>query len=305
LVVWLLIRSFIAPLHRLTDAATALAGGQYERVPEAGPLELSQLAAAFNRMAESVEEGQRELERRVSARTDELEAFTYSVSHDLRAPLRAVHGYSHALVEDLGDSLQPEARHYVDRISAGVHRMGRLIDDLLELSRVTRVEMSARVVRLDSMADEVVEELGREQPDRRVECRVAPGLRAFGDPRLLRMVLQNLLENAWKFTSRKEDALIEVGSVAGAGDESTFYVRDNGAGFDMAYADKLFGVFERLHPQGAFPGTGVGLAIVHRIVQRHGGRVWADGKEAAGATFYVSLPAPSVGQNPSGREPSA
>jgi light-regulated signal transduction histidine kinase (bacteriophytochrome) len=119
------------------------------------------------------------------------------------------------------------------------------------------------------------------------------------------MVLQNLLENAWKFTSRKEDALIEVGSVAGAGDESTFYVRDNGAGFDMAYADKLFGVFERLHPQGAFPGTGVGLAIVHRIVQRHGGRVWADGKEAAGATFYVSLPAPSVGQNPSGREPSA
>lgn len=289
LVSWLLIRSLTAPLKRLTGASTALAEGSYERVPVAGPQELSQLAAAFNRMADGVEAAQLELERRVDERTAELEAFAYSVSHDLRAPLRAVHGYCHALEEEVGDGLGAEGTHYVSRISAGVQRMGLLIDDLLELSRVTRTEMTAGTVNLDSIAAEIVEELRHEQPARRVEFRVASGLRVAGDSRLLRLLMQNLLENAWKFTSRKQEAVIEVGAVEG--ELGTFYVRDNGAGFDMAYADKLFGVFERLHRPADFPGTGVGLAIVERIVRRHGGRVWADGEEGAGATFYVSLPA--------------
>jgi PAS domain S-box-containing protein len=266
------------------------------------PLELS--LSSWNRNGERVfagiirditawKESEAELQRyaaQLEAANEELEAFAYSVSHDLRAPLRAVHGYCHVLVEDYAKQLDEEGIRYAGRVSAGVERMGRLIDDLLEMSRVTRAEMTREAVHLDLIAEEVIDELRRDSDDREVEIRIARGLEVDGDSRLLRLVMQNLLHNAWKFTSRRQHGRIEVGALEGA--DQTFYVRDNGAGFDMTYADKLFGAFQRLHKSADFPGTGVGLAIVHRIIQRHGGRVWADAAEGRGATFYFDIPAP-------------
>ena len=225
----------------------------------------------------------------LEAANEELEAFAYSVSHDLRAPLRAVHGYCAALSEEFAEKLGPVGDDYIRRVTGGVERMGQLIDDLLELSRVTRTAMTRDVVELDTLSDDIINDL-RAHADRRVECRVDRGLRVTGDNRLIRLLMQNLLQNAWKFTSNEKHARIEVGAVPE--EPGTFYVRDNGAGFDMTYADKLFGVFERLHRSNEFPGTGVGLAIVHRIVMRHGGSIWARGELNRGATFYFKLPSP-------------
>lgn len=233
-----------------------------------------------------------ELERRaaaLAASNEELEAFSYSVSHDLRSPLRGVDGFSKALLEDYGDRLDATGRDYLNRVRAGTQRMGKLIDDLLGLSRVTRAELRRGPVDLSALAAASLDGLRLAEPGRKVELRVEPGLTAEGDPDLLRIALENLLSNAWKFTSRRELARIEVGLERRDG-ERVLYVRDNGAGFDMAYAGKLFGAFQRLHGAWEFSGTGIGLATVRRIIARHGGRIWARGEVDKGATIYFTLP---------------
>ena len=236
-----------------------------------------------------------DLEKRVVERTfelehsnRELEAFSYSVSHDLRAPLRALDGFSLALMEDYGDELDDAAKDYLARIRAASQRMGRLIDDMLALSRVSRQEMDHEPVDLSALARGVLADLKDADPERVVVADVADGLAAVGDPALLRVVLQNLLSNAWKFTSRLPEAHIEVGVDLRDG-VAAYFVRDDGAGFDATYVDKLFKPFQRLHAAGEFPGTGVGLATVQRIVRRHGGTVWAVGAIDCGATFYFTL----------------
>lgn len=219
----------------------------------------------------------------------ELEAFSYSVSHDLRAPLRSVDGFSQILLEDHAAQLDPEGRAYLNRIRAATQRMAQLIDDMLTLSRVSRAEMHREEVDLSAMAEELLDGLRRAEPARDVATAVAPGLVAQGDPRLLRIALANLLGNAWKFTGRAPGARIEFGREAIDGGVA-FFVRDTGAGFDMAYVDKLFRAFQRLHAASDFPGTGIGLAIVQRVIHKHGGRVWAEGEEGKGAVFHFTLP---------------
>ncbi|MCS7083179.1 MAG: PAS domain S-box protein [Bacteroidetes bacterium] len=235
----------------------------------------------------------RELERRVRERTAaleaalrELEAFSYSVSHDLRAPLRAIDGFSQALLEDYGDRFDPEARYYLDRIRAGAQRMGLLIDDLLRLSRISRVELVRERVHLSALAREIAELLQQSDPQRAVLWKIADDLFVEGDAGLLRLLLQNLLENAWKYTRTRPQAYIELGVLRGSG-SPIYYVRDNGIGFDPAQAERIFQPFTRLEPD--YEGTGVGLATVERIVRRHGGRIWAEGRPGEGATFYFTL----------------
>jgi len=228
-------------------------------------------------------------ERALHDANRELESFSYSVSHDLRAPLRSIDGFSQALVEDVGEGLPPEARGHLDRIRHATRRMGRLIDDLMALSKVGRAEMTRERVDLSDVAEQVVAELRRQQPARQIAVTIAPGLQATADPPLVRLALQNLIENAWKFTSRRDGSLIEVGQTRDARGAPAFYVRDNGAGFDPEYAHKLFGPFQRLHAVSEFPGTGIGLATVQRIVHRHGGQVWAEGKTNSGACFFFTL----------------
>jgi PAS domain S-box-containing protein len=240
-----------------------------------------------------------ELEQRVARRTVELqaankemEAFSYSVSHDLRAPLRSLNGFSKALLEDFGDNLGPEGKGHLQRIGSAAVRMGQLIDALLDLSRVTRVEMTREPVDVSRMAEEVAQEVRSPEPGRAAEFIIAQRLTASTDPNLLRIILTNLLGNAWKFTGKRALARIEFGCAREGGTDS-FFVRDNGAGFSMQYAAKLFGAFQRLHGAGDFPGTGIGLATVQRIVHRFGGRVWAQGVPDGGATFHFTLgPAP-------------
>nr|MDP2192586.1 ATP-binding protein [Rhodoferax sp.] len=250
------------------------------------------------------------LERRVLERTtelavanQELETFSYSVSHDLRAPLRAIDGFSQAVLEDYADKLDDQGKDYLNRVRTATQRMGHLIDDMLTLSRVTRAEIRRGTVDLSALAADVIEELQKSEPLRRVDWHIESGLVAEGDAQLLRVVLANLLGNAWKFTGKTANVKIEFGAASdlntgnapipntqGATDFApSFFVRDNGAGFDMAYADKLFGAFQRLHLASDFPGTGIGLATVQRIVHRHNGRVWAEGAVGKGATFYFTL----------------
>jgi PAS domain S-box-containing protein len=224
----------------------------------------------------------------LEAANQELEAFAYSVSHDLRAPLRAIDGFSQVLLEDHGERLEDSGRDALVRVRAGAGRMSRLIDDLLKLSLVTRAELQRARVDLSEMARGVVAELARREPDRHVDTRIADGVVIQGDPSLLRLVLENLLGNAFKFTSKTGEARVEFG-VERQNGAQVYYVRDNGAGFDAAYADKLFGAFQRLHSEAEFPGTGIGLATVQRIVHRHGGRVWAEGAVDGGATFRFTL----------------
>lgn len=225
------------------------------------------------------------------AANQELEAFAYSVSHDLRAPLRSISGFSEAILEDCGPQLDAVGKAHLGRVIAEARRMGELIDDLLELSRIIRAELHLEEVDLTALAREVVDDLRRSEPARSVEVLVQDGLRARGDASLLRLVLQNLLGNAWKFTSRHATARIEVGRRAGEDGNPEFFVADDGAGFDMAYADHLFAPFRRLHDHDEFPGTGIGLASVRRIVRRLGGEVRATGAIERGATFTFTLPA--------------
>jgi len=218
----------------------------------------------------------------------ELETFSYSVSHDLRAPLRGIEGFSQALQEDYEQQLDSTARDYLRRIRDATHRMGKLIDDLLNLARVTRAEIHRESIDLSRLANEVVQELQANEPQRAVALKIAEGLATDGDTRLVRVALQNLIGNAWKFTSKRERAEIEFGEKTANGNR-TYFVRDNGAGFDPSYASRLFGPFQRLHAANEFPGTGIGLATVQRIVHRHGGAVWAEGFVNRGATIYFTL----------------
>jgi len=306
------------PILALAETAKAVSTRQdYSvRAPKLGADELGALTDAFNQMlgriAEQKGELQRyaaDLERRVEERTHELQerneslrrnaaellaanteldAFAYSVSHDLRAPLRSIDGFSQILLEDYSEKLDEAGRESLQRVHAASQRMGTLIDALLKLARVTRAEIRTEDVDLSGMAREIVADLQRTTPERQVEFEIAPGLKARGDTRLLRVALDNLLRNSWKYTAKQPAPRVEFRS-ADANGGRTFMVRDNGAGFDMKYADKLFGVFQRLHSAADFEGTGIGLATVRRIINRHGGRIWAEGAVDQGATFYFTL----------------
>jgi PAS domain S-box-containing protein len=236
-----------------------------------------------------------DLERRVRDRTAELEAvnkelesFSYSVSHDLRAPLRGIDGFSKILLQKYGASLDEKGRHYLNRIRTGTQRMGQLIDDLIRLSRIARAELKRVPLDVGALARDISEDLRKGDPQRDVDLVIAQPAPTTGDPELLRIALENLLGNAWKFTSKTERARIELG-VAPRDGQQAFYVRDNGAGFEMEYAGKLFAPFQRLHDAAEFEGTGIGLATAQRIIIRHGGRMWAEGKTNEGATFWFTL----------------
>lgn len=306
------------PLLALAETATAVSAREdYSvRAPPLGRDELGVLTDAFNHMLGRIEEqnsvlraSKTELEQRVADRTrelqdrnealrrnaaelaaanTELDAFAYSVSHDLRAPLRSIDGFSQVLLEDYAARLDDSGRDSLQRVRAASQRMALLIDDLLKLARVTRAEMRTEAVDLSAIAQDIIADLRRAAPERPVEFAIAPGLNARGDARLLRVVLENLLRNSWKYTGNRPQPRIEFAKVEENG-ERVFMVRDNGAGFDMKYANKLFGVFQRLHTAAEFEGTGVGLATVRRIITRHGGRIWAEGVVDKGATFYFTL----------------
>jgi len=306
------------PILALAETAKAVSARQdYSvRAPKLGEDELGALTDAFNQMLGRIEDQKDELqryasdlERRVEERThelqerneslrrnaaellaanSELDAFAYSVSHDLRAPLRSIDGFSQILLEDYATQLDEAGRESLHRVRAASQRMGTLIDDLLKLARVTRAEIRTEDVDLSGMARDIAAELEGATPERKVEFAIAPGLKARGDTRLLRVVLDNLLRNSWKYTAKQPAPRVEFRSADANGGQA-FMVRDNGAGFDMKYADKLFGVFQRLHSAADFEGTGIGLATVRRIINRHGGRIWAEGAVDQGATFYFTL----------------
>ncbi len=257
--------------------------------------ELEVATAEGRRARDEVRRLNHQLEERVRRRTAELEAskkdletFTSSVSHDLRAPLRGISGWAEALAEDYADTFDEQAKSYVAMVRSEASRMGSLIEDLLNLSRSTHQELHRESVNLSDMAVHMSKQLRAQKPERTVNFVIKPGILVQGDPVLLRVVMQNLLENAWKFTAKRADALIEFGAMEHEGTRA-YFVRDNGAGFDMKDAAKLFQPFERLHRSIDFPGTGIGLATVHHIVTRHGGRVWAEGAVDKGATFYFTL----------------
>jgi len=235
-------------------------------------------------LEEIVEERTNEL----TAVNKELEAFSYSVSHDLRAPLRSIDGFSQAMLEDYAVTLDDTGHDYLRRIRAAAQKMGQLIDAMLDLSRVTRRELQKQTVDLSAIAQDALKELQNSEPEREVTCTIQPGVPAKGDRQLLRIVMANLLGNAWKYTSKNSQAQIEFGSKVENG-ETIYFVHDNGAGFDMAYADKLFGAFQRMHRDDEYPGSGVGLATVSRIINKHGGRIWAESAPGKGATFYFTL----------------
>jgi PAS domain S-box-containing protein len=242
----------------------------------------------LRRLNEELEHRVRQRTAQLEATNRELEAFSYSISHDLAAPLRSIDGFSQILLEDYAEVLDDEGKDYLSRVRASSQHLGQLIDALLKLSRMTRREIRRERVDLSAMAEDIARELRIGQPERQVEFVIADGLVVDGDAWLLRIALENLLGNAWKFTGKSTPARIEFG-VTEHEDVLAYFVRDNGAGFDMSYADKLFGAFQRLHTTEEFPGTGIGLATVQRIVHRHGGHTWAEGRVGQGATFYFTL----------------
>jgi light-regulated signal transduction histidine kinase (bacteriophytochrome) len=252
------------------------------------------MAALINSRNE-VRKANADLERRVTERTRqleaanrELEAFAYAVSHDLRAPLRSMSGFSQILQETAPAGLDEKSRHYLQRIQDASLRMSGLIEDLLNLSRIGRSDLTARPISLSQIAGEAAASMRERYPAREVHLEIAPGMDVNADPRLLRIALENLLSNAWKYTARTSQAQVIVGTQAGE-HGPVYFVRDNGIGFDMKYADKLFVPFQRLHPETEFPGSGIGLVTIQRIIARHGGRIWADAKPDEGATFYFTL----------------
>jgi signal transduction histidine kinase len=270
--------------------------------PSAESSELSVLVNSFNDMLKEIQERDRalqrahdELEHRVSERTRELvsanrelEAFSYSVSHDLRGPLDSLNGLAYVLLARLGPKLDPENRELIEHIRSSGRRMTELIEDLLNLSRVTTSVIHVEKVDLTQIARSIFEELRRTAPGRQVEFMAPPREEAYGDAHLLRIVMENLLRNAWKYTSHHEHACIELGRIAKEG-QPVYFVRDDGTGFDPRNANRLFQPFQRLHSTAEFPGNGIGLATVRRIIQRHGGEVWAEGAVEKGATFYFTL----------------
>lgn len=269
--------------HRIQEHVSAV---------EAQNIALEQARATLARHHAEIQRLNAELEQKVQQRTAELEvmnreleAFSWSVSHDLRAPLRRIQGFSEALQEDYSHALDPQARDYLARIHSSVQRMTKLIEDLLQLSRIQRMELRRARISLSELAAAVADELIRSAPERSIRLQITPDLWVVADPSLLRIALENLLSNAWKYTARTPNAQIEVGREGEA-----WFIRDNGAGFDMAHRDRLFTPFQRLHSNADFPGTGIGLAIVQRIIHRHGGTIWATGAPNAGATFSFTLP---------------
>ena len=302
----LIVRRHLHPLGRLAEQVEhlsldalnlKLAPALLQRNDEVGALAraFDALARRITRLVSELRDEEQRLQATVAERTRalqhsnrELESFCYSVSHDLRAPLRAMDGFSQALLEDHGEKLDEEGRHYLQRIRAAAERMGQLIDDLLRLSRISRQALQVEPLDLVPLARRIFDELQAGEPGRQVTLRLPESLPASGDARLLRIALENLLANAWKYTSRREAAEIALGAETEAG-ETVYWIRDNGEGFDMTYADKLFHAFQRLHHQDEFPGTGIGLVTVSRIVQRHGGRIWADAEPGLGAIFFFTL----------------
>jgi signal transduction histidine kinase len=267
----------------LTVNAERLATGEpVEAVPD-GDDEIAHLGLRLRDASRLLRQRETEL-REVNG---ELEAFSYSVSHDLRAPLRAIDGFSQVIEEDQAERLDEGGRNALKRVRAAAGRMGLLIDELLSLARITRAELRRETVDVSEMAAGIVAEMARAAPDRQVRVAIADGLRAEADARLLRIALQNLLHNAWKYTGKTADAQIEVGAIEDPA--RGFYVRDNGAGFDMQHAGRLFGAFQRMHTDREFEGTGIGLATVQRIVHKHGGRIWADSAVDEGSTFFFTL----------------
>ena len=243
--------------------------------------------ASEARTALEAAESRAALVEELKFKNDELESFSYSVAHDLRAPLRSIDGFSLALLEDCGENLNEDGKQYLRYVRESAQHMARLIDDLLALSRVTRAEPDRAETDLSSIARSVAERLARAAPDRQVELHLLDQLVANCDSHLLTIVSENLIGNAWKFTGKRGDARIEIGATGQ--NPPTYFVRDNGAGFDMSYASKLFGVFQRLYSAAEFEGTGIGLATVQRIIRRHGGRIWAEGEVGSGATFFFTL----------------
>ena len=288
----ILTRQLTNPLRHMTQVAARLAAGDRSvRTQLKTGDEIGQLSSIFDLMAERIDNTWKDLEHRsaeLDAVNKELESFAYSVAHDLRAPLRAVDGFSQALVEDYGEQLDGEAKEYLGYLREGSQEMGRLIDDLLKLSRATRGEISREDFNLSQLTNEIVEDLRQSDPGRNVVTDIAPGVLVNADRRLLHAVMENLLGNAWKFTGKEEDAYIEFGAEHVNGKLRCF-VRDNGVGFDMAYQNKLFAPFKRLHSQDDFEGTGIGLSTVQRIINRHGGTIRAEGIVGDGACFTFEL----------------
>jgi signal transduction histidine kinase len=268
-----------------------------------GALERIQAEQENEQLKADLEQRVRERTAQLETLNRELEAFSYSVSHDLRAPVRSIQGFSEVVLQRYGHKLDARGQEFLRRACDSCHQMNKLIEDLLDLSRVGRRDLLHQHVNLSMLAESILADLRRSDPKRKVRVRVAKDLEAEGDERFLRLVLENLLRNAWKFTNRRPEAHIEFGQTDGP--TPAFFVRDDGAGFDMAHADRLFGVFQRFHSDAEFPGSGVGLATVQRIISRHGGRVWAVGEVNCGATFYFTLPGMKRVRRNSGRHANA
>jgi signal transduction histidine kinase len=295
---FLAVRRIVGPIEDIAETARSVSAGDLSRrVVVKSRDELGVLASTFNKMTLQLETLINDLEKKVAERTaelaasnQELEAFAYSVSHDLRAPLRHIDGFIELLQKQVGANLDEQGRHYMDTISDSAREMGLLIDDLLSFSRMGRQAMSLKQVDLGNLVRDVIRELEPDTAGRNIDWRIGDLPAVSGDAAMLRTVMANLIENALKFTRPRQQAQIEIGWLREQETETVIFVRDNGVGFDMIYTDKLFGVFQRLHRTDEFEGTGIGLANVRRIINRHGGRTWAEGKVDQGATFYFSLP---------------